>query len=573
MRIERLLAAVLLSLLPLACTDDPEVPLQPTSPSSSTAALADAGQIPPRTEDYGAQWLAMSDAEMWAYITQYDTLVNVGLKTPGAMRGIWRTEVLVSPPEQVEGRQAIEAIRGSEIVHEFTGLPAVQVRVADAEALGRLRKLPFADYVEPNVLQGGFLSSGSDSGCEYHAYSPSTGTTFAGDKLPPHYSRIGVQIDRAWNRARGDGVVMGLTDTGISDQQEHLLSRFDESHSAGRWYVYRGVGVLDWRESSCSHGTRMAGTMAAPMNGGNMVGVAWKANLVSAHQANRVYDVDAGYAAEAIRIAASERDNYYPNRRIVTMAWQSNGSSLISDQIRKWYGLGRLFVGAAGTIDYFGIAFPADMPEVVAVSAVDPDTYGEITGLNYGDQVELSFPVKQLSNGKYAPDLVSLGGSSGATAAVSGIAALVWSKYPNESNLDIRQRLRGAAHNYPNHNRVVGYGVPNATKAVGGMWYASIGCGNKTDCTFHYKLSQCETKTFSVSHQGGDGPYSYRWSTGSTSRSTSMTLCPDPEKIAYYSISVTVRDPDQFGTTSIYRYASIEVTSSNPDDACPTCPK
>jgi hypothetical protein len=52
--------------------------------------------------------------------------------------------------------------------------------------------------------------------------------------MPPHYQRADVQIDLAWNRSQGAGVVLGLTDTGISDQQQHLLSRFADGHCGGR---------------------------------------------------------------------------------------------------------------------------------------------------------------------------------------------------------------------------------------------------------------------------------------------------------------------------------------------------
>jgi subtilisin family serine protease len=491
----------------------------------------------------------MSDTEMWEYIVRYDTLVNVGLKAPGTNRGIWRDRVLVSGAERATGRQAVSAIPGLQIVQEITGLPAVQVRVGNQMALAQLRALPFSDYVEPNALQGGYASE--NPGCSYNIVSPQSPTyTFAGDVMPPHYRRRDVQIDRAWQRATGEGVVLGLTDTGIASQQLHLLSqaqnalgRFAESHSSGRWNVYRGVGVLNWWETTCSHGTRMAATMAAPMNGAGMVGVAWNANLVSVHQADRVFFVSGAYAAEAIRIAAMEREQEHPNRRIITMAWQSNDSGVISDMIRQWYWQGRLFIAAAGTVDYPGIAFPADMIEVIAVSAVNPVTYGEIFGLNYGDQVELSFPVDQLSLGPQTQQFASLGGSSGASAVVSGIAALVWSKYPNESNLDIRQRLRQAAHNFPYHNRVVGFGVPNAMKAVGGMYDTSVnGCVGQTDCTQDLWISGCTNEQLTAHPMGGDGPFTYTWTDGSTSSSTTKTMCANPGSVQYYSIGNTVTD-------------------------------
>jgi subtilisin family serine protease len=493
-------------------------------------------------------WREMSDAELWSYTLEHDTLVNVGLKAPGARRGIWRDQRLVNLPGQAEGRRAIEAIRGLEVVNEIAGLPAVQVHAASEDALGQLRALPFADYVEPNALGGGYSES---SGCAYNNLTPQNPAyTFAGDVMPPYYTRSDVQVHNAWNRASGEGVVLGLTVTGISDGQAHLLSRFDEDYSAGRWYSYRGVGELDWRETSCSHGTRMAGVMAAPMNGANMAGVAWGANLVSAHQADAVTDVNGAYAANAIEIAAADvRSGESPsNHRIVTMAWHSFPSSTIADKIRDWYAQGRLFIGASGTVDLAGISFPAEMPEVVAVSAVDPNDYSGCSNLNYGSEVELTFPVDQLSHGEFTPDYASLGGTSGATAAVSGIAALVWSAYPNDSHLDIRQRLREAGHIYPNHNRIVGYGVPNAMEAVGGMWDAYI----NEFITSGGGFNQIKFFDLEAFYRGGDGPYTYLWDTGETSKVIQGAIGPGEPSQNY---GVTITDHAD-GTT---QYAAITV--------------
>jgi len=69
--------------------------------------------------------------------------------------------------------------------------------------------------------------------------------------------------------------------------------------------------------SACSHGTRMAGVLAAPMNGYGVVGVAWKSSLASVRQAGRIWDVNSYDAQQAIRDAAVRGST------VIVMAWQS----------------------------------------------------------------------------------------------------------------------------------------------------------------------------------------------------------------------------------------------------------
>lgn len=167
-------------------------------------------------------------------------------------------------------------------------------------------------------------------------------------------------------------------------------------------------------------------------------------------------------------------------------------------------------------------------------------------------------------------DIVIIEGSSNATATVSGVAALIWSRYPWMTRDQVRTRLHEASSYYPNRDSRIGFGIINAHRALGGLWFAAIsGCSNKTDCELRYKLASCETKTYSVSYKGGDGSHTYSWSTGSTSDTASLTLCPTAGKEEYYGITVTVKDGSD--GTSIYRQANITVVSSDPDGACSTC--
>ncbi|HEX5871501.1 MAG TPA: S8/S53 family peptidase, partial [Longimicrobium sp.] len=456
--------------------------------------------------------------------------------------------------------QRIARQDGIELLSADSLLPRVTVRIRDVGTLGRVRRLGFVDYLEPNA--GGFQYLSGSSGCNYSFRSAPAQRTFAGDYMPPHYTRPVAQINLAWNRTRGDGVILGLADTGISEWQEDLISLFAVGASAGRWYSYHGVQARPWYATDCSHGTRMASAMAAGMNGVGTVGVAWRSHLVSAHQDGKVFSVDTDDVVDGLRYAAGMNSAVSP-RRVVAMAFQAdNWYNSVSDEVRYWHYNGRLFVAAAGTVDYGGVAFPADMAEVVAVSAVGSNME-ELSGLNYGSKVEVSFYEGQLVNGKYTSDLVDLGGSSGATAVVAGQAALIWAYYPAESNVQIRDRLRRAGHQYPNHDRVKGYGIVNVMRAVGGMYAVNIppprvvGGGGGTATVY-------EIEALTV---GGDGPFTYRWNTGETTRVIRYSMDAGDAPRTY---TVTVSDADPYGTT--VQQSSIPVTGPEWDCEQPTLP-
>jgi serine protease len=552
MRYRLHLLAALPALLISACTDHPIQPVQPDPMTMFSTEASRMGSTPSRTED-GTPWLAMSDAELWDYIASHDSTVVVGLKPPGAARGIWRGQFLITPAGRNAARERVQQVSGVTILQESASLPALEVKVRSLHALALLRALPVTDYVEPAVIEMTFAST---KGCEYPHWSGSVGTTFAGDLMPPHYTRHAVQINQAWNRASGDGVVVSITDTGVSYYQHNLTDYFATVHSSGRWSGYEstipgGGGTPPAWHDLCGHGTRMAGSAVAPMNGNNIAGVAWRSNLLSVRFTNNVIMPRTIATANAIQIAAA----HVPigaaadHRRIVTMAWGSESSySHVKDQIEWRYHLnGTLFVGASGTSTWgishvVGVVFPASMPEVIAVSAVNLH-YQSSSEIHYGPQVELSFFLDQVTTGFVTPDLVQLGGSSGATAIVSGIAALVWSRYPQASRDWVRQRLRWAGHNYPYHNNTVGYGVPNAMKAVGGMYDTSVnGCVGQTDCTQDLWISGCTNEQLTAHPMGGDGPFTYTWTDGSTSSSTTKTMCANPGSVQYYSIGNTVTD-------------------------------
>lgn len=583
MRSQRLAAATFLSILGLsACSDTSLAPLPLTPHDEAMAPFrADDREVPTRSEERSGTFNDFSDQALWAAIAASEQHAVVGLKMPGRNRGFWKGRILMDRSEWAQARQAVVSQPGITFVSADTLLPTVEIRVRDIVALSRVRKLPFVDYVQPRTVDSGlgsiWASGDGTSGCGYNDWSGGLVYTPEGDAYSVSMQRM--QIHNAWSRSSGSGVHLGLTDTGISSSQPELANPgvFASGRSGGRSIQYLHTANVGDPWDTCGHGNKMAGQMAAPRNGQNAVGVAWGANLVSVRQAGGVATVDSEAAKSSIRLAA-QNIYYRSGGKIITMAWQSlNWLYQVSDEIQYWYyNYPIFFIAAAGTsgcndgaLDG-NVVFPADQSEVFAVTGVDG--YGYVPcGIHRGSPVQLVAYIPQTATGETAGQVARLSGSSSATATISGVAALVWSRYPWMTRQQLRDRLRYSGSFYPDKDGDRGWGIVNAHKAVGGLWEVKIdGCAQ--DCEYQYWISQCTTYTYTAGHQGGDGPFSYQWGTeyGVAGNGYSMTrqICPTPYEEAYHSVFLSVTD--QSDGTTMNREIRIKVY--DPNQPCPTCP-
>lgn len=532
------LVALTVVILLSGCADQSRHPANPIFSGSP----ADP-QVPERTWEDGV-WSALGAEELWTHGAATDTTFLVGLKPPGGARGVWRERILVQSYDVVAGLRAMAAV-GAEVVGRDPVLPLFRVRMPTAHVLERVRGLAFVDYVEPVVapvvagaVPGTALMSSSSGGSSPGCSEPTSFTEFAGqspegDLIP--WSHPYNNIGSAWRRSRGDGIRVALLDTGVDAWQPQLTTRFNINPSGSRqiWYAYASPSGRSpaWTDD-CGHGTRMAGVIAAPQDGQNIVGTAPLADLISVRVAASVAVFDAGKIIEGIHIAMD------PARpaHIIAMAFGTTSTfSSLSDVIRYYYHRrdasggrnGPLFIAAAGTtgpaflepVPNYNVLYPAELEEVIAVTGVNPDGQRN-SWSHYGLETELAGYVRQGTNGvpglyPSGPDVTGLDASSGATASVTGIAALVWARYPALTNVELRYHLRYSTNGYPNHRDEVGFGTIFAYKAVGG--FVGAGISGPTSATPN------STATFTAATVG-DGPFAYRWSNGATSRSATYSV-------------------------------------------------
>lgn len=278
----------------------------------------------------------------------------------------------------------------------------------------------------------------------------------------------------------GAGVTVAILDTGIF--MEHRdFTRADGSHVV--------VACSDFSRDdqeevtgSCAdghgHGTHVAGTVAAAggADGWGLWGVAPEASLM-------VYkvltDQGAGYSddiARAIRAAADR------GAQIISM---SLGTSVnveeIAEAVRYAVAKGALVIAAAGNSGpgKNTMAYPAALPEVVAVAALDSkEAVAKFSSRGWTDgndrqiserEMELAAPGEEVLSAFLESGYAIGSGTSMAAPHVAGLAAKRWAEKRAETATDVRAWLVAQATKHDilqgamaskGYDIASGYGLP-----------------------------------------------------------------------------------------------------------------
>ncbi len=303
----------------------------------------------------------------------------------------------------------------------------------------------------------------------------------------------------------------------------------------------------------------MASAIAAPRNGRGTLGVAWGADLFAVRVDNDVLLTEVEATRMGIRLAAQ-------NSRIITLAFGTWAYySSISSELEYWYfNSDRVFFAAAGTypcLDWFkAVSFPGTLETVLTVAAIDAS--GALAcNSGRGYDVDFTAYAPQPVHGSYqlGNQLAGLGGSSGATAVLAGLAALYVSLHPDASRTRVMTALISAASPTGGRSPIHGFGAPNALCLVGMLCAAWIEGPNLIQSSGTYQ--------WTLKHTGGSGSFTYQWNDGSTSTSTSRHVIVSPGMSEYmFTVTATVRD------TQTGRMFTIDVPVVVRDPyQCPTC--
>ncbi len=266
-----------------------------------------------------------------------------------------------------------------------------------------------------------------------------------------------IGAEYAWKIERGgSSVIVAIIDTGVDYTHPDL-----SNYIAGG---YDWVNNDDDPRDDHGHGTHCAGIAAATIN--NTLGIAGISQ--SAIMAEKVLDSDgsgsSSTTAEAIRHAADSGAD------IISMSLGAAESTHIMEEACRYaWEKGCILVAAAGNDGTSLVSYPAAYDTVIAVGSVG--TTGLCSSFsNYGTSLELVAPGESILSTTPGNAYGQKSGTSMACPHVSGVAALLFSRYPGMSNIEVRERMTETADDLgsPGKDARYGYGLVNAFAALGG---------------------------------------------------------------------------------------------------------
>jgi bacillopeptidase F len=276
--------------------------------------------------------------------------------------------------------------------------------------------------------------------------------------------KVGVQ--QAWAQGvTGAGVVVGIVDTGVNVGHEALKAQYRGTQADGSfnhdYSFFDPVGNKKEAYDDHSHGSHVAGTSVGGTKD-RLTGMAPDAKFI----ATKVFTAQGSGNTAAIlkglswMLAPTKSDGTGADPTmapdIVSNSWgNSNGASLAYlDTWKAFEAAGIIPVVAAGNSGRPNtIGSPASYPQSITVGATDiddkvasfssrgPSKIKDADG-NFLRKPDISAPGKDIiSAGKAGNQYVKMSGTSMATPAVSGLVALLLSKYPTLDAEQVREVL------------------------------------------------------------------------------------------------------------------------------------
>ncbi|MEU4618808.1 S8 family serine peptidase [Actinoplanes sp. NPDC023801] len=265
-----------------------------------------------------------------------------------------------------------------------------------------------------------------------------------------------LKVGNAHRMTKGGGVTVALVDSGVTphiDLAKNLNPGKDTVPGGD------GSGQVDDR---LGHGTKMAGLIAGHGHSGNsgVLGIAPAARLMPIKSVGT--GDDGTGVTSGIEWAATN------GAKVINVSVAAPRGRALNEAISTANRMDAVVVAAVGNeSDALQIAYPAAIPEVLAVGATDRDGRHAEFSIT-GPEVDICAPgvniVMTFQRNKYEKG----DGTSQATAIVSGAAALVRAKFPNLSAPEVIHRLTATARDNgpPGRDDQCGYGVLDIVKAL-----------------------------------------------------------------------------------------------------------
>ncbi|MGW6916383.1 S8 family serine peptidase [Kitasatospora sp. NPDC054939] len=416
--------------------------------------------------------------------------------------------VITTPGDTAAAKSAVAANGGS----VFAAYDAIGVLVAHSASTGFAAALRGVSGVQ----QVGATRTSDVPADAYNPALPANPTQAATTLTESNrWDMTQIKADQAWAVTTGSSAVkVGVLDTGVDDQHQDLAPNFNAADSVSCAYGKADTRFGAWRDVD-THGTHVAGTIAAAKNGKGVIGVAPTVKISAVRIAEPTSTLFFAENTVCGFMWAGDHGFKVTNNSYYTDPWQFNcpndlDQAAIIEGVRRAQvyaeNKGSLQVAAAGNSNYdlankttdtsspndstpvtrtitnACIDIPTELPGVVTVAAMGKGNV-KASYSNFGRSViDVAAPGGDGSNGVYSTlpggKYGNMNGTSMASPHVAGVAALMASANPSLTPADIRARLASDATDTacPSDSRCTGTtanngffgdGQVDALKAVG----------------------------------------------------------------------------------------------------------
>jgi len=386
--------------------------------------------------------------------------------------------------------EALVRAMGGTVRHTYRIIPAIAATLPQ-RAIEALGNHPLVSVIEPDVRLYAL-----------DEYSEAWGVAKIGARLVHETSPFN----------KGAGLAVCVIDSGIDTDHPDL-----KTHAGGWDYVNGDNDPAD----DNGHGTHVAGSIAALLNGPGVVGVAPEAKIL----AYKILDASgSGYFSNAI---AALQDCQAAGGKITNNSYGSSQDpgTLVRQAFDNAYNAGILHVASAGNAAFLTcneVSYPAKYDSVIAVGATDSgDTIARWSCK--GAEVELAAPGVNIKSTYPNDTYATASGTSMASPHVAGTAALVFNCGLGDlngdgnlgTNIDVRLRMQQTALDWGAAGRDTSYGfgrvqadvaarncgtqpqppsVPNAPSnlaVTGGRNYIALGWRDNSDNETNFEVWRC----------------------------------------------------------------------------------
>nr|WP_198153869.1 type VII secretion-associated serine protease mycosin [Catenuloplanes japonicus] len=262
-------------------------------------------------------------------------------------------------------------------------------------------------------------------------------------------------IRAAHELSLGKSITVAVLDSGVGAHPD-----IDKNTLPGISYT---PGENDGRSDARGHGTAIAGIIAgtgAPPQG--ILGIAPAAKILPVKIFSSAADSNSDNLARGIMWAV---DN---GAQIINISAGGGPNPGVRSAVQVALDNDLIVVASVGNKPEASIIqFPAYIDGVVAIGSTDRD--GLVSNFSIsGDRVALTAPGSEIRTTKPGATYTIGTGTSASAAIVSGVAALVWSRYPELSAVEVVHRMTATAvdKGAPGRDPEYGFGIVDPVAAL-----------------------------------------------------------------------------------------------------------